>query len=568
MNVHQTVDDQRLTQNLTIGMYRSNWEATTEMAAMIFEQGLCSRDDIVRRISCTGRCGEQSDTRANPGQCSCDSDCFRFGDCCEDMNMLCPSDFVDAVKMYKVEFNEGSLQDCTIRSKYLPSDFLTLKHRQNFDEPQSFELYCDLEGFQGTALKDITSALINGKCVSSAFARNYRLSSRSCDRPDVLLCETDMEINFYSAFPVHLKCFNHQLSYSLLRRFGVLGMNGMETISKDGRCRLLRLPSTGRNSDDLDKNSQVWTSKLDVLKLVVSRSLNMTFFDFQSDHFGTIRCVGRVIATDLKCAMFDCPSRHLLDIRSQTCYRPGHVNFQFLGQKTKTPETGDKTDITQGESDGLNATSPPVSVCLCLKTHSVMTNLGWWQVISDTSSMLDGRCELTILGYQTDRNLAANEEKDELLAEEMVTVRADDLGENSPDRASEYTVVEEDGLFVSYYFSELVLNIWRNKMQRCSSKEHSLVARWCFSGWKSLKYYETCFSWRKRTTNEEKISTQCPISSSSASSPFGVYRRSWYEQCRLIYAFHIIAVLIKITHTIISESDVWLYVFPQTGDKS
>ncbi|GFR71545.1 hypothetical protein ElyMa_002096800 [Elysia marginata] len=395
MNVHQAVDDQKLTQNLTIGMYRSNWEATTEMAEMISEHNLCSRDDIVRRISCTGRCGEQSDTRTNPGH----------------------------------------------------------------------------------------------------------------------------------------------------------------------------------NSDDLDNNSQVWTSKLDVLKLMVAQSLNMTFFDFQSDHFGKFRCAFTDIATDLKCAMFECPNKHLLDIRSQTCYRPERVNFQLFGQKTKTPETGDKTGITQGESDGLNATSPPVSVCLCLKTHSVMTNLGWWQVISDTSSLLEGRCELTILGYQTERDLAVNEEKDELPTEDAVTARADDLGENSPDissSASEYTVVEEDNLFVSNYFSELILNIWKKDAQRCSSEEHSLMARWCFSGWKSLKYYETCFSWRKRTTNVEKNSTQSPISSysSSASSPFGVYCRSWYEQSRSIYAFHIIAVLIKITHTLISENGVWLYVFPQTGGKS
>ncbi|GFS20621.1 hypothetical protein ElyMa_006904100 [Elysia marginata] len=63
MNVHKPIDDRV---NLVIGTYRSNWEATTEMSAMISEQDLCSRDDIVRRTSCTGRCGEPSDTRASP----------------------------------------------------------------------------------------------------------------------------------------------------------------------------------------------------------------------------------------------------------------------------------------------------------------------------------------------------------------------------------------------------------------------------------------------------------------------------------------------------------------------
>ncbi|GFR69739.1 hypothetical protein ElyMa_005639300 [Elysia marginata] len=556
MNVHQTIDSPSFTQNVFMGTYRTNWEATTEMAEMLFEHDLCSRDDIVGRTSCTGRCGEQSDTRASPGQCSCDSNCFLFGDCCEDMNMLCPSVFVDAVKMFDAKFDESPPVQCTINTVFLLPNLLTLDHGLNLVEPSIFELYCDLEGFKQTALQDIFSALHNGKCVSSAFSKDDRLSSRSCDRPDVLLCESYREKNFYSAFPVHLQCFDHRLTYSLLHRFDVLGMNGMETISKHGQCRLLRLPSTGRNSDDLDNNSQLWTSKLDILKLIISRSLNTTFFDFQSDHFGKIRCIDANIATGLKCAMFECPNKHLIDIRSQTCYRPQRVIFQVFGNKTKTPETGDKAGISQGENGASNATSYRVSLCLCLKTYSVMKTLGWWQVIMDTASLLEGRCELRFFGYQTVSNLAVNEKEDELLTEEAVTVRAQDLGENSldiPTRASEYTVVEEKNFSVSNYFSEQVLKIWRNEAQRCSSEEHSLAARWCFSGSKSFEHYETCFSWRRRPANVEQNCTKCRISSysSSASSAFGVYGRSWYELSLSIPAIYIITVLIKNTHTIV-----------------
>ncbi|GFS04465.1 hypothetical protein ElyMa_001177200 [Elysia marginata] len=547
MDVHLTIDSRM---SLAVDTNKIYWEATTEMAEMLFEQSLCSRDDIVRRTSCTGRCGEQSDTRASPGQCSCDSDCFLFGDCCEDMNMLCPLVFIDAVKTFDAEINRGPPQECTIPGANLLSNLLTLEHELNLVESSIFEIYCDLEGFKQTALQDISLALVNSKCVSSALTRYGRPSSRSCARPDVLLCESYRKKNFYSAFPVHLQCFDHRLTYSLLERFDILGINGMETISKHGQCRLLRLPSTGRNSDDLDINSQVWTSKTDVLKLMGARSLNMTFFDFQNDNFGKIRCTGTGNTTDLKCTIIECPNRHLLDKQSQTCFRPERVIFQVFGTKTKTSETCDKTGTTLDDSGTSNETSSPVSVCLCLKTHSVMKNLGWWRVM-DKVSLLEGRCELRFFGYQTVSNLAANEEEDELPTEEAVTVRADDLGENSldiPTRASEYTVVEEKNFSVSNYFSEQVLKIWRNEAQRCSSEEHSLAARWCFSGSKSFENYETCFSWRRRPANVKNRCDECLISSysSSARSAFGVYRRSWYKLSR-----YIIAVLIQVTHTVV-----------------
>ncbi|GFS20613.1 secretory carrier-associated membrane protein [Elysia marginata] len=260
----------------------------------------------------------------------------------------------------------------------------------------------------------------------SALTRDDRPPSQSCHRPDVLLCVSDTENNLNNAFPNHLQCFDHYFTYSLLQRFGVLGTNSMETISKQEQNRLLRLSSKGLYSDSLDNNSQVWTSKADVLKLEVAQSINVTFFDFQNDHLGKIRCTGTGYDTGTKCAMFECPNRHLLDNQSQTCYRPERVIFQVFGTKTKTPKTGGEIGTVPGESRASNATSYRVSVCLYLKTYSVMKTLGWWQVIMDTTSLLEGRCELKFFDYQTDSNLAVNEKEDELPTEEAVTVRADD----------------------------------------------------------------------------------------------------------------------------------------------
>ncbi|GFR71538.1 hypothetical protein ElyMa_002096400 [Elysia marginata] len=184
-----------------------------------------------------------------------------------------------------------------------------------------------------------------------------------------------------------------------------------------------------------------------------------------------------------------------------------------------------------------------------------MKTLGWWQVISDTASLLEGRCEIRFFGHQTVSNFAVNEEEDILPTKETVTVKADDFGEKSLDIPTrlEYTVVEEKDFLVSNYLSELVLKRWRNEAQRCPSEEHSLAARWCLSGSKSSEHYETCFSWRKRPANVEKRCDECLISSykSSASSPFGVYGRSWYGFSRPIYALYIVALLIKIRHTFV-----------------
>ncbi|GFR71539.1 hypothetical protein ElyMa_002096500 [Elysia marginata] len=296
------------------------------MAGMLFKQSLCSRDDIVGRTSCTGRCGEQSDTRASPGQSN-------------------------------VQFHDSPPLQCTINTAFSLPDLLTLEQELNLVEPNIFEMYCDLEGFKQTTLQDITLALKNGKCVTSALTRGDRPSSRSCDRPDVLLCESYRKNNFYNVFPLHLQCFDQRLTYHLTHRFDVLGMNSMETISKHGQCRLLRLPPTGRISDDLDNNSEEWTSKLDVLRLEVARSLNMTFFDFQSGHLGQIRCTGTGNATDTKCAMFECPHRHLLDNQSQTCCLPERVIFQTFETKIISPGTGEETGTTPGKSGASNANS-------------------------------------------------------------------------------------------------------------------------------------------------------------------------------------------------------------------
>ena len=72
----------------------------SEMMANIYELGMCSQPDVLRRISCRDRCGQRPESREVPAQCDCDQDCFMYGDCCEDMNKLCTDMFVLATTSF------------------------------------------------------------------------------------------------------------------------------------------------------------------------------------------------------------------------------------------------------------------------------------------------------------------------------------------------------------------------------------------------------------------------------------------------------------------------------------
>ncbi|GFR57480.1 hypothetical protein ElyMa_000002400 [Elysia marginata] len=517
-------------QVIDIDPYKITASSSPYMKAMISEQGFCDRPDILERISCNGRCGQAPDSWATPGQCGCDHDCFLYGDCCEDLNPVCQSEFMEAVETFYYGIEEIPSLECSYDSVAI---MLLTKKADVFVTDKLIEIYCDLGLFKLTALENIAAALFGGKCLYKS--RDAATSMRSCGTPDVVICNPDELPTFFNVYPISLHCYDHHFTRILYRRF-YTGIFGMMLYPNVGRCKMARIPSNDNGGSAQASHvpqdaKTLYTSTLDTLKMRASVDSNLTVLDFYHITWGTLRCTGGALYTNLTCMMYDCPRTELIDTLHQLCYRPDSLYIQFSAYMNNLNHDNAvmKLNVSDGEEISgetvfkLNQTGREVLIapnvrmhlCLCLKVHSVIKTLGWWQVLLDTSAFLEGLCKIKLHGYQTE---IKENELDNLIAKVEDFLNETNGGKQDGDKgeigkygtetgAAFIDNTNGNGVGINDFlvmdgtvegltqFSQLILYIWKNDTRRCPRAKHMFIM-WCFSKQASTQNFQTCLSWR------------------------------------------------------------------------
>ena len=432
-------------------------------------QGLCQRADVVMRISCTDRCGEVPQNEEIPGQCGCDQDCFLFGDCCEDLNALCPDVFAVAVRKAYLQHKNLIVPDCASTDrKYILSGLTSLQKLVRSDNAMVYDVKC-LDTFNQMDVTNIQEMLNESQCELA--------NSRSCDRPDVLVCAHDIRVFGYQFYPLHLVCFNHAITKPIFNRFRK-GPSGIEIISKIGDCSHLRLASNTKAAA-LDIYPRTYPQTH--LELTVKTGDGATVFDFMSSGWGILRCRTGHSRDDWRCLMHDCFDRRLMDGEFNTCYRPDRVNVEVVG--THALSIPGTTQHAESAGDGEVA-----SLCVCLKAQVFLTTIGWWRRVSgDTLAALVGQCSLKLDNTPTVRGFRDTIEYHNWSSNATTNV---EVKGNNGDAS-----LDKDDL--SYYqtFSRRLRQIWEVD-RRCSEEDYSHVLL-CFSNSKITGLNATCFNLRK-----------------------------------------------------------------------
>ncbi|KAK3804295.1 hypothetical protein RRG08_040802 [Elysia crispata] len=220
-----------------------------EMTAAIYELDMCSQPDVLKRISCRDRCGQRPESSELPAQCGCDQDCFMHGDCCEDMNKFCTDMFVLAITKFYENRENFFVPQCY---KYEPYVLLQIYQSERLNssvEPRVFEIDCHSEIHKDDALQNIFNAMRKADCTFKSIVMDKLISSRLCDRPDILACGSEKSPDEFTFYPIHLLCFGHANTLRLFTRYRN-GPDGMEIIGQRGNCSLLRHSARG-NADIL-----------------------------------------------------------------------------------------------------------------------------------------------------------------------------------------------------------------------------------------------------------------------------------------------------------------------------
>ena len=333
---------------------------TLEMEEIVVQLNLCAQEDGSRRISCFNRCGQPPEIKKTPGKCGCDPICFLYNDCCEDL-MVCPSVFYDAVKTFNEERQNLPESYCSKHKRSILTYHSCSEHFNT--SAKTVEIYCESreEPFNFKAFQSILVALDKRQCLTGSLSTDEPEARRFCNRPEVIACEKDESPNLLNVFHVQSLCFGNKVNDLTLDRFGV-GLFGMESISNHGRCRHMRLPSNtggeGWSSGEVWGNSrEFWGSKCHSMELIVTTSsAALTLYNFQSDSWGTFRCVKD---HDWTCQVYECGQRRMIDTLSQTCYLP---TYSFLAIFKGTFHSTEAANDTPGKEevkayDGYDKTS-------------------------------------------------------------------------------------------------------------------------------------------------------------------------------------------------------------------
>ena len=465
---------------------------TSEITSAVSDLDLCGEDSVVRRISCVARCGHPPDTRSAPGQCGCDQDCFLFGDCCHDLNTICEAVFYEAVRTFYSTRHNLPRYTCSHSMRFILKELYFSEYQltTNVDVVE-FELFCNIQSFKQYALSDILAALDEGLCISGSLSRDDPSASRYCDRPDVMLCDNDDDPSLFNIFPVHLLCFGHDASEKLYLRYP-LGRYGMKTISRDGNCELLRQSALSDGDDRSDRATfenpkDVWASTLSSVKLTVTHTALETFYDFQVEGWGLVRCTGGLRDSDWVCWMLKCFDDRLLDPQSNVCSQPDYARVEVIVGTNVFGSWGDdpyRTEQGNVDSDAAAANdekslnsedtaSRDAFLCLCLKVQTALQAVSRRRILMDSGAFSDGLCGLKI-GYMPIKRGLLGEIGDNVTAIFNVTdVLTEDVNLGNTDG-------EGSNYASSNTFSELLQQVWYQLPDRCLEHDYSSV-RFCFS---------------------------------------------------------------------------------------
>ena len=496
---------------------------TSEMTGTVSDLDLCGEDSVVRRISCVGRCGHPPDTRSAPGQCGCDQDCFLFGDCCHDLNMICEPVFYEAVRTFYSTRHNLPRYTCSHSRRLILKELYFSEYQltTNVDVVE-FELFCNIQSFKRYALSDILAALDEGLCISGSLSRDDLSASRYCDRPDVIFCDNDDDPSLFNIFPVHLLCFGHDASEKLYLRYP-LGRYGMKTISRDGNCEHLRQSTLSDGDDRSDRAifenpKHILASTLSSVMLTVTHTALQTFFDFQIEGWGVARCTGGLRDSDWVCRMLKCFGDRLIDPQSNVCSQPDYARVEVIVGTNVLGSWGDDAYRTeQGNVDSAAAAaaandedisgnpkqaknsedtaSRDAFLCLCLKVQTPLQKVSGRRILMDSRAFSDGLCGLKI-GYIPVKRGLLGEIGDNVTAIFNETdVLTDDVNVgNTEGEGSNYAS--------SNTFSERLQQVWYQLPDRCLEHYYSSV-RFCFS--KDGKYL-SCHSITKENQGKKSNS--------------------------------------------------------------
>ncbi|KAK3787952.1 hypothetical protein RRG08_008969 [Elysia crispata] len=439
---------------------------TPEMVAFLSQQNLCHEAEVINRISCRGRCGEPPDTRDSPAQCACDHDCSRHGDCCEDMNKVCPQEFVEStMKMHDVHRNVSELSYCN--PPHWPTVLNQLSTIAKSSSPLNVTIYCELDFFE-MAKQNLLEALMDSFCVLdyTSHLGNELTYNRLCGRPDVLVCEPNESSNSYRFYPVHLYCFQNPMTEQLGDRY-TKDLDSMEVVARNENCSHLRDPQVATDAR-FGKPVNVYRIYERIsIKLDLSSEAGAMFFHFQNNEKGSMRCTGEF--AQAKCSLDECFDKSLMDEVSNTCYRPRHVSVQV-------------------HSGANGKTSFNVSTCLCFKVQVVLSIVGGLNFVTDPNDIQAGRCTLSV--YYTTRSQALNGSFNGILPyNQTANLRSGIIGEISNANIASLDA-RDRSTFTS--FSTQLPEVWGYQESVCAQEDY-IALQLCFSNADDSNHYSTCF---------------------------------------------------------------------------
>ena len=435
------------------------------------ELSLCSQEDTTWRISCMDRCGQSPETREGPAHCGCDLDCFVFGDCCEDINKVCPGVFVEAIQRFYVHLENFSPPHCVRRGRHILKDLIELEQTDSSNNPRVFEINCYSKLKTELAVSNIHQALSTSQCIMKNPKIDHLTWSRTCSRPDVIVCPemyapSGDYINFW--YPVSLLCYKLRINYRTVLKYLIRDFDGMEVISKYGNCHHLRstLTTQAIGQDDDNASSRRWRrTRFEKLKLAVVSLKKESLFVFESKDLWHLRCVLARRDLSVKCELLECSDTQLVNGTFQPCYLPDSVSLMFSANEKYTANFM----MSHGSVNNNSLVPDSTNNCLCFQAQTVLNMVGLWQPLIDTGALLkSGQCKIRLRTSSRGQT-------------QRVSI---DLTSGDGEM--------KENLTGNNLLAQHLLNLWLNHSNECSEATNKFVNMCLFN----TKFWEikTCFS--------------------------------------------------------------------------
>ncbi|KAK3751546.1 hypothetical protein RRG08_043136 [Elysia crispata] len=476
---------------IPVGNFTYEMVLGPEIKAFSSELDVCSQPDILKRISCRDRCGQQPESLKVQAQCGCDQDCFINNDCCEDLNKFCMEIFVQATTKFYQNYMKYGFPPCYEYEKSIFFNIYESERLYPSAGPRVFEINCYSEIYKDEALKNIYWAMVPAGCTFTNVTIDKGFHSRICDRPDVLVCGSGTSPNEFTLYPIPLLCFGHALTTRLYARYN-FGPDGMEVIAQRGNCFHLRQTARGNTDILTNDNSKknVWQKyqRKKIFMTVVTRN-GQTFFNFESAKWKNLRSAGGMDFSDWGCEVYECLENQLDDERSKSCYSPNYAYVQITEfNRNFSSSLSDAQEVRSNSDSCIDNNNISISVphnpeekplaslnvqlCSCLKALAVLRSVNLWQVLVDKSALVDGRCGSRLAAQPQDQLVFSRIEADGNGSRnwnDTALPGASAIGDTRLDTAQAGSVYS-----VSFLSHQLPF-LWNNYRNECTEEEYRNV---------------------------------------------------------------------------------------------